>query len=154
MFSLGTTLFELMTHRDLPGIIHDVEFSNEIKHGRRPRFLPMVCIELIDFLMNNNFFQDPKYPSIFNECLFSCWSQDYRHRPSAAKIAQVFQPPHNISFLHSYPISKDPQGSCVVVSGDDSQYIWIVSKDGCSVVVGKFMESESIPAFDLIFVRQ
>ena len=40
------------------------------------------------------------------------------------------------------------------MSGDDSQYIWIVNKDGCSVVVGKFMESESIPAFDLIFVRQ
>ena len=44
MFSLGTTLFELMTHRDLPGIIHDVDFSKEIKHGRRPRFFPTVCI--------------------------------------------------------------------------------------------------------------
>ena len=42
----------------------------------------------------------------------------------------------------------------MVVSGDDSQYIWIVTKDGCSVAVSKFMESESIPAFDLIFVRQ
>ena len=44
MFSLGTTLFELMTHRDLPGIVHDSDFSDEIKHGRRPRFLPKVCI--------------------------------------------------------------------------------------------------------------
>ena len=43
MFSLGTTLFELMTHRDLPGIIHDSDFSDEIKLGRRPRFLPKVC---------------------------------------------------------------------------------------------------------------
>ena len=42
MFSLGTTLFELMTHRDLPGIVHDSDFSDEIKHGRRPRFLPKV----------------------------------------------------------------------------------------------------------------
>ena len=44
MFSLGTTLFELMTHRDLPGIVHDSDFSDEIKCGRRPRFLPKVCI--------------------------------------------------------------------------------------------------------------
>ena len=44
MFSLGTTLFELMTHRDLPGIVHDSDFSDEIKHGRRPRFLPKVCM--------------------------------------------------------------------------------------------------------------
>ena len=69
MFSLGTTLFELMTHRDLPGIIHDVEFSNEIKHGRRPRFLPMVCIKLIDFLMNKFFFRIPNIPQyLMNAC--------------------------------------------------------------------------------------
>lgn len=44
MFSLGTTLFELMTHRVLPGIVHDSDFSDEIKLGRRPRFLPKVCM--------------------------------------------------------------------------------------------------------------
>lgn len=51
MFSLGTTLFELMTHRDLPGIVHDSDFSDEIKHGRRPRFLPKVCIHATSIYM-------------------------------------------------------------------------------------------------------
>ena len=66
----------------------------------------------------------------------------------------MFHPPHNISLLHSYPFSKDPQESFFVVSGENFQYLWIVSRDGCSVAVGKFVESESIPAFDLIFVSQ
>lgn len=47
MFSLGTTLFELMTHRVLPGIVHENDFSDEIKLGRRPRFLPKVCFWMV-----------------------------------------------------------------------------------------------------------
>lgn len=53
MFSLGTALFELMTHRILPGIIHDSEFSDEIKRGRRPRFLPKVfCMHTVSNDLN------------------------------------------------------------------------------------------------------
>ena len=64
---------------------------------------------------------------------------------------------HKCSTLHitlAFCIHKDPQESFFVVSGENFQYLWIVSRDGCSVAIGKFVESESIPAFELIFVSQ
>ena len=59
-----------MTHRDLPGIVHDVDFSREIKHGRRPRFLPTVC-RIGDLTDNNSyaFFRIPNIPQyLMNAC--------------------------------------------------------------------------------------
>ena len=91
---------------------------------------------------------------MFTECLFSCWNQDYRQRPSASKIVDIFKSPHNVNFLHSYPISKGAQSSFVVVSARDSQYIWIVSEDHCAITVGKFMESPYSPVFDLTYVSK
>lgn len=89
---------------------------------------------------------------MFTECLFSCWNQDYRQRPSASKIIDVFTSPQNVSFLHSYPISKGAQHSFIVVSGKHSLFIWIISEDRRTITVGKFTESQSSPAFDLAFV--
>ena len=89
---------------------------------------------------------------MFTECLFGCWSQDYRQRPSPSTIVNVFRFPQNISFLHAYPISKETQRSFVVVSAKDSQYIWIVSEDRCAITVRQFTESQYSPVFDLIFV--
>ena len=96
--------------------------------------------------------QDPKYPSVFTECLFNCWSQDYRQRPSASKIVDAFRLSQVTSFLHAYPISKETQHSFAVVTAKDSQYIWIVSEDHCTITVRKFTESQYSPVFDLMFV--
>lgn len=89
---------------------------------------------------------------MFSQCLYSCWNQDYRERPSASQIADVFSSPRNISFLHSYPINKGTQDSFVVISVKDTQFIWMVSEDRCAITVAKFTESQYTPVFDLTFV--
>ncbi|XP_065916963.1 leucine-rich repeat serine/threonine-protein kinase 1-like isoform X2 [Dysidea avara] len=132
IFSLGISLYEVVTLRKLPPEGSYFDFNADIIAGRRPEFLP----------------EDPNYPLPLIECVRGCWAQDYTQRPTAKKIEDSFKSPNCLRLKNSYNIKSITVNAMLVTKmiRDDveEELIWVActSRDGYKLVSYTFAEQE------------
>ncbi|XP_065919006.1 leucine-rich repeat serine/threonine-protein kinase 1-like isoform X2 [Dysidea avara] len=140
IFSLGVSLYELMTLRELPPDgVHPGLFDTEMEMGRRPQFVSV----------------DPKYPQVLYDCLVSCWAQEYTNRPSAEELTNLMVP-ENLSIVNSYNLGDlQVTDVLVVIAEDGNASLWIASNlilqyiEENVLSVYTVVDSESGPSFKM-----
>ncbi|XP_065916792.1 leucine-rich repeat serine/threonine-protein kinase 1-like isoform X1 [Dysidea avara] len=135
IFSLGMTIYELMTLQVLPPLsIKSQEFDWNIRNGLRPSILTEE--------------ENPNYPIILKELVVNCWAQEYAARPTAQEIVSILQSPDCLKLTNTYntELPYSVVSAALVVTVEDQQSLWLAhtTNDGdCEVSVYEFAKPES-----------